>query len=214
MIYVIVTCVWHVWGGEYDLRHFITLCWLQWRVEKTHQVTCENLAWVYGGKVYAGSFEGVAILVDSIYPRLMQWCQACNNYPPRTTKLFGGILVSLTPSVHPASPVRSVTPTVLVGSILYYTSIQATSEGVSHVKFLAQFQNLNFWQFLKICNFDFVLFWLGIWCESLVWVNMGRLGVSQNAGVLVLVYTRFMFSQWSQVPLYHGHNTIMNTVMQ
>ena len=54
------------------------------------------------------------------------------------------------------------------------TSYQATSEGVSHVKFLAKFQHLDFWQFFWICNFDFVLFWLGIWCESLVWVIMGR----------------------------------------
>ena len=48
-------------------------------------------------------------------------------------------------------------------------------------------QHLKFWQFFKICNFDFVLFWLGIWCESLVWVIMGRRGVSQNAGVLVVL---------------------------
>ena len=38
----------------------------------------------------------------------------------------------------------------------------------------------------KLCNFDFVLFWLGIWCESLVWVIMRRRGVSQNAVVLVI----------------------------
>ena len=49
------------------------------------------------------------------------------------------------------------------------------------------FKNLNFWQFFKICNFDFVLFWFGIWCESLVWVIMGWRGVSQNAGVLVVL---------------------------
>ena len=36
---------------------------------------------------------------------------------PRTTKLLGGILVSLCPSIRPASRVRSVAPTVLVGSI-------------------------------------------------------------------------------------------------
>ena len=42
-------------------------------------------------------------------------------------------------------------------------------------------QNLKFWQFFKICNFDFVLFWLGIWCESLVWVIMGRRrGISER----------------------------------
>ena len=55
------------------------------------------------------------------------------------------------------------------------------------VKFLAKFQNLNFWQFFDICNFDFVFFWLGIWCESLVWVIMRQRGVSQNAGVLVVL---------------------------
>ena len=47
---------------------------------------------------------------------------------------------------------------------------------MSHVKFLAKFQNLNFWQFKKKFNFDFVLFWLGIWCEPLVWVMMGWWG--------------------------------------
>ena len=66
-----------------------------------------------------------------------------------------------------------------------HTSYQATSEGMSCVKFLAKFLNLNFWQFFKIC--DFVLFWLGIWCESLVWVIMGRRGLSQNAGILVVL---------------------------
>ena len=64
---------------------------------------------------------------------------------------------------------------------------QATSEGVSRVKFLAKFQNWNFWHFFLICSFDFVLFWLGIWCESLVWVIMGRRGVSQSAGILVVL---------------------------
>ena len=42
------------------------------------------------------------------------------------------------------------------------TSYQATSAGVSRVKFVSPFKNLKFWQILKICNFDFVFFWLGI----------------------------------------------------
>ena len=87
----------------------------------------------------------------------------------------GGILVSLCPSVCP----------FCLDPFHIYASYKATSEGVSRAKFLAKFQNLQFWQIFKICNFDFVLFWLGIWCESLVWVIMGRRGVSQNAGVLV-----------------------------
>ena len=35
-------------------------------------------------------------------------------------------------------------------------------------------QNLNFWQIIWFCNFDFVLFWLRIQYESIVWVIMGR----------------------------------------
>ena len=42
------------------------------------------------------------------------------------------------------------------------TSCQATSEAVSHVKFVSKFKHLTFWQILWICNFNFVFFWLGI----------------------------------------------------
>ena len=44
------------------------------------------------------------------------------------------------------------------------------------MKFLVKLNKMNFWQFFKTCNFDFVLFWLGIWCESWVRVIMGRRG--------------------------------------
>ena len=40
----------------------------------------------------------------------------------------------------------------------------------------AKLQNLNFQQIFEICNFDFVLFWLGIQYESMVWVIMGQQG--------------------------------------
>ena len=46
--------------------------------------------------------------------------------------------------------------------------------------------NFDFFIFFKI-NFHFVFFWLGIRCESLVLVVMGRRGVSQNEGVLVVL---------------------------
>ena len=58
---------------------------------------------------------------------------------------------------------------------------------MSRVKFVAKFQNLNFCQFFKTCNFDFVLFWLRIWCEPLVWIIMGWRRASQNAGVSVVL---------------------------
>ena len=78
-------------------------------------------------------------------------------YTLRTTKLLGGILVSLRPSicssVRPASRVRSVAHSVLVGSILINTSYQTSSESVSRVNFFAKCKKLIFWQFLQICNF-------------------------------------------------------------
>ena len=96
------------------------------------------------------------------------------NYTPRTTKLLeGGLLVSLRPSLRPSvcttSRVRCVVPTVLVGSISYLYILLSNYRGCVACYFFLQ--NLKF----------------GIWCESLVWVNMGRRGKSQNAGVLVVL---------------------------
>ena len=64
------------------------------------------------------------------------------------------------------------------------TSYQATSEGVSRVMRVSK---LKFWRIFKICNFDFVIFWLGIQYDSMVWVIMRRRGYPQNAGVLVVL---------------------------
>ena len=94
-----------------------------------------------------------------------------------------GFTSSVRLSVRPSVPRPSRIPCPLCSfyssgwiHFIFMHLIKATSEGVSHAKFLAKFWNLKFWQFFKICNFDFVLFWLGIWCESLVWVIMGRRG--------------------------------------
>ena len=137
------------------------------------------------------------------------WSIVYSYYTSRTTKLLGGytgFTPSVRPSVHPSVP----HPVSALQRLQFwldpfhiYISYQATSEDVSHVKFLAKFQNLYFWQILKICNFDIVLFSLGIWCESLIWVNTGwkhyhlaiagdnhgAAGVTQNAGVLVVLVT-------------------------
>ena len=48
-------------------------------------------------------------------------------------------------------------------------------------------KNLKFWQFVYICIFDFVFFWLGIQYESKVWVIMGWREYLKNTGILVLV---------------------------
>ena len=83
-------------------------------------------------------------------------------------EVVGGY-IGFTPSVrHP--PIRpSVRPAFGFLSVVQfwldpfhiYTSYQATSEGLLRVHFFAKFKNLNFCQFLKICNFDFVFFYLG-----------------------------------------------------
>ena len=67
------------------------------------------------------------------------------------------------------------------------TSYQATSEGVSPVMPVSKFKNLKFWRIFKICNFDFVIFWLGIQYNSMVWIIIRRRGYPQNAGVLVVL---------------------------
>ena len=125
------------------------------------------------------------IQIDKLQSNYWSLCAKYFYYTHHTKKLLGGIFVSLHPSVHPSGGIfvslhPSIHPSVphTVSALLrlqfwldpfhIYTSYQATSEGVPCVKLLAKFQNLNFWQIYKICNYDFVLFWLGIWCESLV----------------------------------------------
>ena len=98
---------------------------------------------------------------------------------------FHSVRLSVRPSVHPTSRVHSVVPTVLVGSMSYLYILSSNFMRCVACKFFLQ--NLNFWQFFKLCNFYFVLFQLGIWCESLGWVIMGQRGVSHNAGILVVL---------------------------
>ena len=102
--------------------------------------------------------------------------------PPASTKLIGGytgITLSVCPSVD-----RIVSALYLQQYSLdpFYicTSYQATSEGVSRVMSVSKFKNLKFWRIFKICNFDFVIFWLGIQYDSMVWVIMRRRGVSSE----------------------------------
>ena len=90
---------------------------------------------------------------------------------------YTGFTLSLRPSVHlwTESCLLCMYPQqFLLDPFHIYTSYQATSKGVWHVKLFAKFQNVNFWQIFEICNFDFVLFWLGIQYESKVWIIKGR----------------------------------------
>ena len=80
---------------------------------------------------------------------------------------------SVCPSVHPVSRVCSVTPTVLVGSISYLYTLSSNLSKYVACKVWCQISKFEFWQFFSIFQFD-CLFLFGIWCQSLVWVIIGR----------------------------------------
>ena len=64
------------------------------------------------------------------------------------------------------------------------------------LRFLQNIKICNLCNFFKICNYDFVFFWFGIWCESLVWFIMGRQGVSQNACSCSSYYYYWLMMVW------------------
>ena len=105
---------------------------------------------------------------------------------PRTAKLSEGILVSLRSSVCPfARPSRNPCPLC-----------SAYSSGCTHF--------IVFWQVFKMCNFDFVLFWLGIWCESLIWAIMAQRGISKlrrssYSSFVLLWYRAGNFVPWNSL---------------
>ena len=68
----------------------------------------------------------------------------CSHYTPRTTKLLGGILVPLRHSVGSSRiPSSLCSAYSSAWTHFIYTSHQANSGGVSHVKFRAKLQNLS-----------------------------------------------------------------------
>ena len=119
------------------------------------------------------------------------------QYMHHYTKLFGGYIgftLSVRLSVRPSVPCLSRIPCPLCSfyssgwvHFIFMHLIKQLQKVCRVQSFLQNFKIWNFGKFFKICYFDFMLFWLGIWCESLVWVIMGRWGVSQNAGVLVVL---------------------------
>ena len=105
-------------------------------------------------------------------------------YPPHNEVL---LCPSVRPSVRSSVP-HPVSAYSSVGSISYLYILSNNFRRCVACKVSCKFSKFEFLAiFFIICNFDFVLFWLGIWCESPVWVIMGRRGVSQNARVLVVI---------------------------
>ena len=76
---------------------------------------------------------------------------------------------------HLGRHVRSVSSTILVGSISYLHISSSNFRRCVACK--VYFKIKNFWQILEIFNFDFVFFWLGIQYDSIEWVIMRRQGV-------------------------------------
>ena len=102
-------------------------------------------------------------------------------YPPNN-EVVGGVYwfhsfrPSVRPSICPTSRVRSVAPTVLVGSIAYsYILSSNFRRCVGYKVFFAKFKNLNFWHF-------FLNLWLWL-CLLLTWdlmwiTSMGNHGAA------------------------------------
>ena len=114
-----------------------------------------------------------------------------HNEVVREVYWFHSVRPSVRPSARPSvrpSRIRSVAPTVLIGSNSYLYILLSNFRRCVACKVSCPISKFEFWHFFKMCNFDFVLFLLGVWCESLVWVIMGRRRVSQNAGILVVLF--------------------------
>ena len=104
-----------------------------------------------------------------------------------------GFTLSIPPSVCPSvrpSRIPCMLCSTYSSGWIHFIFIHLIKQFPKVCRVFGFLQHLKIWifgNFFKICNFDFVFFWLGIWCESLVWVIMGQQGVSQNAGVLVVL---------------------------
>ena len=106
-----------------------------------------------------------------ILPHTQRSCRGGGNKYIGYIGFTPSVRPSVGPAGRPASRVRSRAPTVLVGFIWYLYILSSNFRSCVTCK--------------VTCNN--LKIWLGIWCESLVRVTMWRLGVSQNAGVLVVL---------------------------
>ena len=120
--------------------------------------------------------------------------------PPASTKLKGGILVSPCPSVRLSvcgqNGVRSVSSTILIGSISYLHILSSNFRRCVACNGCFKIKKL------EICYFDFVFFWLGIRYDSMVWVIMRWRGYPQNAGILVVLVDSYFTSVCAQGPIW------------
>ena len=130
---------------------------------------------------------------QSLYPRFNEVERAYTGF---TSSVRLSIHLSIHPSVRPPvclsvcgqNRVRSVTSTILVGSISYSHILSSNFRRCVACNVCFKIWKFEmFTQILWICNLDFVFFWLGIQYDSIVWVIMRRLGYPQNEGILVVL---------------------------
>ena len=101
----------------------------------------------------------------------------CYTWPPASTKLKGGytgFTLSVCPSVD-----RIVSALYLQQYLWDPFHIHILSSNLRmcvRVMFVSKFKKLKFWRILSIYNFDLVFICLGIQCDSIVWLIMGRGG--------------------------------------
>ena len=96
---------------------------------------------------------------------------------PLAQRIFlGGILVSVRSSVPHLSRVTCPLCSAYSFGWIHFISIHLTKQlqkVCCMYSFLQTYKIIILGNFFLICNFDFVFFWLGIWCETLVWVIIG-----------------------------------------
>ena len=132
----------------------------------------------------------------------------------------GGVYIGFIPSVRPSLILCPLCSAYSSGWIdfIFVHLIKQLQKVCRMYSFLQNFKIWSFDNFLEICNFDFVFFWLGIWCESLVWVIMGGGGggISEcrhsSCSSFYLINTWIIFLLM-KTPLQTHNWDLMNTLM-
>ena len=151
------------------------------------------LVWIYCWHIYVVISHDSSLVFMSNSLRWSCWGLYWFHFvcPSRLASCCGFVHTKRCPSIRPfVRPSRILCPLCSTYSSgwIHFIYIHLT-EQLQKVfwTFLQNFKIRIFGNFFKICSFDFVLFWLCIWFESLVWVIMGRRGVSQNTVILVVL---------------------------
>ena len=149
------------------------------------------------GRVYASNWSAVELKYEaSLNVKFLIQCKKEKHEIylvvviifPTQRNCWGGILVSLHPSVC-SSRIPCPLCSAHSSGWIHFIFVHLIKQLQKVCRVYSCMENFKIWIFGKFFKFVTltVFFWLGIWCESLVWVIMGQQGVSQNAGILVVL---------------------------